>query len=117
MARAVLAAALLCVSVGVNAGPVLVYRDFCPKDRPANAPRLTAEQAVERAKALLPREFCAPNWYISGCEYDPEWAFDTWRVYAQQYKDVGGVKDRVGREHSYVILDAVGNCLANFPGT
>ena len=36
------------------AGPVLVYREgaaFCPKDRPATAPRISAEQAAERAKA------------------------------------------------------------------
>jgi len=113
---------MLCGSVATwhaSAGPVLVYREgaYCPQDRPASAPRLTAAEAVERAKSLLPVGFCGPNWYVSGCDYDPEWAFDTWRVYAQQYKDVGGVKDRTGRDHSYVVLDAVGNCLANIPGT
>jgi hypothetical protein len=101
------------------AGPVLVYREgaFCPHDRSADAPRITAAQAIERAKALLPADFCGPSWYVSGCEFDPEWAFDTWRVFAQQYKLVDGVKDARGRDHSYVVLDAVGNCIANIPGT
>jgi len=101
------------------AGPVLVYREgaYCPRERPPDAPRITAAQAIERAKALLPAGFCGPTWYVSGCEFDPEWAFDTWRVYAQQYKLVDGVKDARGRDHSYVVLDAVGNCIANIPGT
>lgn len=101
------------------AGPVLVYREgaFCPQDRPASAPRITAEQAIERARALLPKEFCAPTWYVSGCEFDAEWALDTWRVYAHQYKEVDGRRELRGRDHSYVVLDAVGNCLANIPGT
>jgi len=101
------------------AGPVLVYRqdDWCPHDRPVSAPRITAEQAIERAKSLLPKEFCGPNWYVDGCDYDPEPAFDSWRVYAHQYKLVDGRKEFAGREHSYVVLDAVGNCLANIPGT
>ena len=101
------------------AGPVLVYREgaYCPRDRPPDAPRITAAQAIERAKTLLPADFCGPTWYVSGCEFDPEWAFDTWRVYAQQYKLVDGVKDARGRDHSYVVLDAVGNCIANIPGT
>ena len=117
-ARLAAAAALWLVSTAF-AGPVLVYREgaACPKDRPATAPRITAEQAVERAKALLPADFCGPAWYVSGCDFDPEWAFDTWRVFAQQYKLVNGDKEFRGRDHSYVVLDAVGNCLANIPGT
>jgi len=101
------------------AGPVLVYRDgaYCPRDRPANAPAITAAQAIERAKALLPKDFCGPSWYVSGCDFDPEWAFDTWRVFAQQYKLIDGQREIRGRDHSYVILDAVGNCVANIPGT
>ena len=104
---------------GALAGPVLVYREgaFCPQDRPATAPRITAAQAVERARELLPKDFCGPTWYVSGCDFDPEWALDTWRVYAHQYKLVDGAKEHRGRDHSYVVLDAVGNCLANIPGT
>jgi hypothetical protein len=101
------------------AGPVEVYREgaFCPRDRGPGSPRISAAQAVERAKALLPKEFCGPNWYVDGCEYDPEEAFDTWRVYAHQYKRIDGINVTKGRDHSYVVLDAVGNCLANIPGT
>jgi len=101
------------------AGPVLVYRQdaWCPHDRAADAPRITSEQAIARAQTLLPKDFCGPNWYVDGCDYDPEPAFDSWRVYAHQYKLVGGRKEFAGRDHSYVVLDAVGNCLANIPGT
>jgi len=113
-----IAAALLLIPPAV-AGPVLVYRDgaYCPRERPANAPRITAAQAIERAKTLLPGDFCTPTWHVSGCEFDPEWAFDTWRVFAQQYKEIDGVKETRGRDHTYVVLDAVGNCIANIPGT
>ncbi len=111
-----LAASFLLAPAAI-AGPVLVYRDNCPKDRPATAPRLTAEQAIERAKTLIPPDFCGPNWWVSGCIYDPESAFDTWRVFAQQYKEVDGQKDIRGRDHTYIVLDAVGNCIANIPGT
>jgi hypothetical protein len=99
------------------AGPVLVYRELCPKDHPAGSPRITAEQAVEIAKTLLPKDFCGPNWWVSGCIYDPESAFDTWRVFAQQYTLSNGEKDIRGRDHSYIVLDAIGNCIANMPGT
>jgi hypothetical protein len=112
------AAIFLCASTALG-GPVLVYREgaYCPRDRPPDAPRITAAQAIERARTLLPPDFCGPNWYVSGCEFDPEWAFDTWRVFAQQYKEAGGMKDIKGRDHTYVILDAVGNCIVNIPGT
>lgn len=102
------------------AGPVLVYREgeaWCPHDRDPRQPRLTAPQAIERAKALMPKDFCGPSWYVDGCEYDPEWAFDTWRIFAQQYKLIDGRKEIRGRDHTYVVLDAVGNCIANIPGT
>jgi len=111
--------ATLLLTATALAGPVLVYREgaYCPQDRPATAPRITAAQAIERGKALLPADFCGPTWYVSGCDFDPEWAFDTWRVFARQYKLVNGEKEYQGRDHSYVVLDAVGNCLANIPGT
>ena len=112
---AVLAAANVAV-----AGPVLVYREgaaFCPKDRAANAPRITAVEAGERAKALLPKEFCGPDGWVDGCDYDPEFALDSWRVYVRQWKRIDGRKQYEPREHSFVVLDPVGNCLANIPGT
>jgi hypothetical protein len=104
-----------------NAGPVENYREgarYCPHDRPVTAARITAEQAVERARALLPNGFCGPNAYVSGCDFDPELTFDSWRVYAQQYK-LDGVGRHVhhGGDHAYVVLDVVGNCLAHIPGT
>jgi len=117
--RVLVAIAAVLVVRAAFAGPVLVYRQdgWCPHDRPADAPRISAEQAIERARALLPKEFCGPDWYVDGCDYDPERAFDSWRVYARQYKLVGGRKEFAGRDHSYIVLDAVGNCLANIPGT
>jgi hypothetical protein len=110
----------LCVAAPALSGPVEVYRtgeQYCPQDRARDARRISAAEAVERARALLPREFCGPTWFVSGCDFDPEWSLNAWRVYALQYKLVGGRKDPSGLEHSYVILDAVGNCLANIPGT
>lgn len=117
--RCAIAAAAFLLASAALAGPVLVYREGadCPRDRPATAPRITAAQAIERASTLLPNDFCGPTWYVSGCDFDPEWAFDTWRVYAQQYTLARGEKEYRGRDHSYVVLDAVGNCLANIPGT
>jgi hypothetical protein len=115
-----IAAGLVVGFTAANAGPVLVYRvgdQACPHDRPADAPRITAAQAVERAKELLPKDFCSPSWWVSGCDFDPEWAYDTWRVFAQQYRLDGDAKDTRGRDHSYIVLDAVGNCIANIPGT
>ena len=43
--------------------------------------------------------------------------YDSWRVYVHQYR--GCPTRTTGRAltHSYVILDPVGNCLANIPGT
>ena len=39
------------------------------------------------------------------------------RAAIEQYKDVGGRQDKSGLKHTYLILDAVGNCLAHIPGT
>src|SRR5437868_15499127 len=84
----------LLVTHAALSGPVLVYREgpACPRDRPADAPRITAEQAMARAKALLPREFCGPTRFVSGCDFEPEVAFDSWRVFARQYKEIDGLK-------------------------
>ena len=112
-------AALVAGNVAV-AGPILVYREgaaFCPKDRPASAPRITATEAAERAKTLMPKEFCGPDGWVDGCDYDPEYALESWRVYVRQWKRIDGRKQYEPREHSFVVLDPVGNCLANIPGT
>src|SRR5690242_19904936 len=110
---------LLVVASVALSGEVLVYRtgDACPRDRPADAPPITEQQAIERAKTLLPHDFCGPTLFVSGCDFDAENALGSWRVYARQYKDVKGVKRYGGLDHSYVVLDLVGNCLANIPGT
>ena len=118
-ARGLALAALAAANVAV-AGPILVYREgaaFCPKDRPASAPRITATEAADRAKALMPKEFCGPDGWVDGCDYDPEFALDSWRVYVRQWKRIDGRKQYEPREHSFVVLDPVGNCLANIPGT
>ena len=122
-ARAGRALALAGLAAAANmalAGPILVYREgaaFCPKDRPASAPRITAADAAERAKALMPKEFCGPDGWVDGCDFDPEFALDSWRVYVRQWKRIDGRKQYEPREHSFVVLDPVGNCLANIPGT
>jgi hypothetical protein len=113
-------AAALCVAAAAHAGPVEVYRlgdEFCPRDRPANARRLSEAEAIERARTLLPRDFCGPTFFVSGCRFDAEWQYESWRVYALQFKRTGTREDSSGLDHSYLILDPVGNCLANIPGT
>lgn len=117
---ALVALGLLVPSTSALSGPVLVYREgaqFCPHDRAPGSPRIDDRHAVERAKALLPAEFCAPSRFVSGCDYEPEFALDSWRVFARQYKLVGGQKRFGGLDHSYVVLDPIGNCIANIPGT
>ena len=114
---ALIALALPLVAI---AGPVERYREgprYCPHDRPASAARISAEQAIERARELLPDGFCGPSAYVSGCEFDPEQVFDTWRVFTRQYKVNDGERIFAGRDHTCVVLDRVGNCLANIPGT
>ena len=108
------------VCASVAAGPVDVYRtglDYCPHDRATGSPTLSEAQAVERARALLPREFCDPGAFVTGCDAEAEQAYGAWRIFVHQYKRVGSRKERGGLTHSYVILDRVGNCLANIPGT
>ena len=113
-------AAALCCAATAHAGPVEVYRlgdEFCPRDRPADARRLSEAEAIDRARSLLPRDFCGPTYFVSGCRFDAEWQYESWRVYAQQFRRIGAREDPSGLAHSYVILDPVGNCLANIPGT
>ena len=118
--RVVFCVASFPLSVASVAGPVESYRtgtEYCPHDRAPNSAPLTEHEAIERARTLLPHEFCGPNIFVSGCDADSEWANGAWRVFVQQYKRSGSRKDAGGLTHSYVILDRVGNCLANIPGT
>ena len=111
-------ASLACA--GASAGPVEVYRtgpQFCPHDRPASAPVLTQAQVIARARTLLPQDFCGPTVFVTGCDADAESAFGAWRVFVRQYRLAGQVHSYEALEHSYVVLDPVGNCLANIPGT
>ena len=113
-------ALLALVPAGVFAGPVDVYLTgprYCPGGIAKNAPRITERQSIERTKTMLPDEFCGPTVFVSGCTYFVENEYDTWRVYVEQYKDIAGRQDKSGLKHTYLILDAVGNCLAHIPGT
>ena len=119
---AMLAAASLAFATCFStfAGPVEVYRtgpQFCPHDRPASSRILTEAEAIVRARTLLPRDFCGPDAFVSGCDAEPEYAYDAWRIFVHQYKQIGSQRERGGLDHTYVILDRVGNCLANIPGT
>ena len=103
-----------------HAGPVEVYREgpeLCPRNVPKTAPVLTEAQAIERSRTMLPAGFCGPGVFVTGCDAEPEVALGTWRIYFHQYRERAGRKDRGGLAHTYIILDSVGNCLANIPGT
>jgi hypothetical protein len=102
------------------AGPVEVYREgpeFCPRDRPSTAPVLSEAAVIARARSLLPKGFCALSRFVAGCDVETEFVEGTWRVLLHQYQLRGYRHDQRGLDHTYVILDAVGNCLANIPGT
>ena len=104
----------------VHAGPVEVYRDgpeACPRNIPRSAPVLSESEAIARARTMLPEGFCGSTIFVSGCDAEPEFALGAWRMYFHQYRDRNGTKDRGGLAHTYIILDPVGNCLANIPGT
>ena len=116
----VFAIVLGCAAQLAAAGPVEVYREgprYCPHDRAPSAPVLTQAQAIERARTLLPADFCGPTTFVSGCEAVPEQAMGSWRIYFHQYRLRGNERDRGGLAHTYVVLDVVGNCYANIPGT
>ena len=112
---------LIALAVPVaNGGPIEVLREgdrFCPRDREPNAPPLTEAKAIERARSLLPADFCGPTTFVSGCEVIPEYSLGSWRIYFHQYQLRGERRDWSGLTHTYVVLDAVGNCHANIPGT
>jgi hypothetical protein len=113
------ALAIFALALPAFAGPVESYREgpqYCPRDRPASAPVLTEQQVGARAIALVP-DFCGTSYFVTGCDAEPEFVRGDWRVYLHQYNLRGGQRDRDGLDHTYVILDPVGNCLANIPGT
>jgi hypothetical protein len=115
-----LVAMIACFACGAQAGPVDVYLDgpqLCPRDQPRTAPRITETQAIARTRTMLPASFCGPTAFVSGCTYDVENEYDSWRVYVHQYREIAGRKEKGGLQHTYLILDAVGNCLAHIPGT
>ena len=114
------ALAMAALAEFVLAGPVEVLREgpkYCPRDRESNAPVLTEAKAIERARTLLPPDFCGPTTFVGGCDVVPEYALGSWRIYFHQYQLRSGHRDWSGLTHTYVVLDAVGNCYANIPGT
>ena len=101
-------------------GPVEVYREgdrYCPRSLPASAPRIDVAQAERIALRLVPDGFCGPTASIGGCDLVTENWYDSWRVYVHQYRRTPNVQDWSALTHTYVILDPVGNCIANIPGT
>jgi hypothetical protein len=111
---------LMLAASSAAAGPIEVYREgarFCPRDRDANAAVLDEAQTIERARALLPERYCGPTTFVDGCDVLTENAMSSWRVYFHQYRLRDGSHDWGGLTHTYVVLDAVGNCYANIPGT
>ena len=103
-----------------QAGPIEVLREgdrYCPRDREPNAAVLTEAQVIDRARTLLPADFCGPTAFVSGCDVLPEFAIGSWRIYFHQYRVRDGRRDWSGLTHTYVVLDRVGNCFANIPGT
>jgi hypothetical protein len=118
--RALVAVLVALAAMPLCAGPVEYYREgpqLCPRNVPKTAPVLSEAQAIERARAMLPGGFCGPSVFVTGCDAEPEFSLGAWRMYFHQYRDRGGIKDRGGLSHTYIILDTVGNCLANIPGT
>ena len=76
-----------------------------------------AEQAAERAKALMPKEFCGPDWLGRWLRLRSRIrARLVARLRAAMEARSTGRKQYEPREHSFVVLDPVGNCLANIPG-
>ncbi|HET9338603.1 MAG TPA: hypothetical protein VFQ55_06355 [Casimicrobiaceae bacterium] len=111
---------LLVASPGALSGPVEVYREgdrYCPRNLPPSSSRIDAAEAGRIALRLVPDRFCGPTDAIGGCDLVTENFYDSWRVYVHQYRRIPNAHDWSALTHSYVILDAVGNCIANIPGT
>ena len=119
VARAALLA-LIGTASAATAGPVEVYREgprYCPRDRAADGAVLTEAQTIARARALLPADYCGPTTFVDGCDVLSENANGAWRIYFHQYRMRDARRDWGGLTHTYVVLDPVGNCFANIPGT
>ena len=114
------AIALALAAGSALAGPVEVYREgprYCPRDLPSSSPAIDEHRAVARALELVPDAFCGPTRWVAGCDTLVEYEHGAWRVYVHQYRRTAGRRDWLGLEHTYVILDRVGNCIHNIPGT
>ena len=112
--------ALACASTSAVAGPVDFYREgprFCPRDRAADSAALTEAQTIARARTLLPSDYCGPTTFVDGCDVLTEYANGAWRIYFHQYRMRDARREWGGLTHTYVVLDPVGNCFANIPGT
>jgi hypothetical protein len=120
-ARQVIAMVVFAMVAGTAlSGPVEVYREgerWCPRNIPPTAPRIDVKEAERIALRLVPDDFCTPRGLVGGCDVEPEFFYDSWRMYVHQYRRVPGKRDWAQLTHTYVILDAVGNCVANIPGT
>jgi len=118
--RFLVAAIVTCFAFAARAGPVDVYLDgpqFCPHDRPLTMSRISEAQAIARTRTMLPKYYCGPTVFVTGCTSAAENEYDSWRIYVHQYRDIAGRKEKGGLDHTYLVLDAVGNCLAHIPGT
>jgi len=118
--QAHLAIAVAVFAAPALSGPVEVYREgdrWCPRNLPPGSPRIDQKTAERIALGLVPDDFCGPSPSIAGCDVVTENFYDSWRVYVHQYRRVRGARDWAALTHTYVILDPVGNCLANIPGT
>jgi hypothetical protein len=118
--RFLVVAIVTCFAFAASAGPVDVYLDgpqFCPHDRPLTMSRISEAQAIARTRTMLPKYYCGPTMFVTGCTFDAENEYDSWRIYVRQYRDIAGRKEMGGLDHTYLVLDAVGNCLAHIPGT
>ena len=87
------------------------------RQRQESSPLDNGLQFADRARTLLPGDFCGPTRFVSGCDVLPEYANESWRIYFHQYQLREGQREWGGLTHTYVVLDPVGNCYANIPGT
>ena len=118
--RSALWVALALLATPALSGPVEVYREgdrYCPRNQPPTAPRIDGARAERIALGLVPDDFCGPSSSIGGRDLVTEIFYDSWRIYVHQYRRTPNVHDWSALTHSYVILDPVGNCIANIPGT
>ena len=47
-----------------------------------------------RARPCVPRDFCGPDRFVSGCDAEPRIRLRSWRIFVHQYKLVGADSDR-----------------------